>query len=72
MATIPHDHASIDTWILRIRDEYEEMPDLRLTKPQMQRLWGLDPLTCDLIVDALLRAGVLRQRRDGSYVAFHS
>lgn len=72
MATIQHDYSSIDTWIVRVRAEYEEMPDLRLTKPQMQRLWGLDPVTCDVILAVLLHARVLRQRRDGSYVAFNS
>ena len=30
----------------RIRGEYLEMPGLRLTSVQAQRLWGLDARTC--------------------------
>lgn len=29
-------------WLRLIHAEYREMPGLHLTKPQVQRLWGLD------------------------------
>ena len=35
-----------DEIIRRIRAEYTEMPGLRVTEPQAQRLWGLDAQTC--------------------------
>lgn len=40
-------------WLNLIRAEYREMPGLRLTKPQIQRLWGLDDRTCENVVQAL-------------------
>ena len=52
-----------------IRAEYREMPCLSLTKPQMQRLWGLETIVCDALVDALVSAGVLRKTATGTYVA---
>ncbi len=44
----------------RVRAEYREMPCLRLSKPQMQRLWQLDSHECDAVVDTLLASRVLR------------
>jgi len=52
-----------------IRAEYREMPCLSLTKPQMQRLWGLETIVCDALVDALVKARVLRRTATGTYVA---
>ena len=37
------------------------MPGLHLTKPQVQRLWGLDPVMCDSLLETLLRAHFLRK-----------
>ena len=52
----------------RARGEYLEMPGLSLTLEQAQRLWALDCATCSRVLSSLVRAGFLRQRRDGSYV----
>ncbi len=52
-----------------IRAEYREMPCLSLTKSQMQRLWGLETVACDALVDALVSAGVLRKTATGTYVS---
>jgi hypothetical protein len=30
-------------WLQRIRAEYSEIPDLRLTEEQARRLWRLEP-----------------------------
>ena len=49
------------------RCEFEEMPGLRLTAAQAQRLWGLHPATCQVFLDALVQARFLRRTRDGSY-----
>jgi hypothetical protein len=51
---------TVARWLELIRAEYREMPCLSLTKPQMQRLWGLDRCICDALVEALVAAEVLR------------
>ncbi len=51
-----------------VRGEYLEMPGLRLTKRQAQRLWALDPDTCDSLLGALEGSKFLRRTRDGEYM----
>lgn len=51
----------------RIRGEFLEMPGLRLTCPQAQRLWALDLDTCTAILDALVKAEFLMRLSDGRY-----
>ncbi len=63
------DQGSMARWCQVIGSEYGEMPGLSLTKPQMQRLWGLEPDVCDLLVDALVAARVLRRTADDTYVS---
>jgi hypothetical protein len=55
-------------WLTIIRGEFVEMPGLRLTKPQVQRLWGLDPTTCDALLAVLESAHFLRRTQDNAYV----
>jgi hypothetical protein len=57
-----------DSVVRRARAEYLEMPGLRLTSAQAQRLWGLDPRTCDELLAELLSAHFLARTRDGSFV----
>jgi hypothetical protein len=52
-------HVPVSEWLQRIRAEYQEMPGVSLNNVQMQRMWGLGPLVCDALVDAL----VLQARR---------
>jgi hypothetical protein len=52
----------------RIQAEYLEMPGLRLTSAQAGRLWGLDRLSCDLLLNALVETRFLLRTRDGAYV----
>lgn len=52
----------------RIRAEYLELPGLNLTRSQVQRLWGLDCVTCDSLLGSLVDAGFLRRTRDERYV----
>ena len=40
----------------RVRADYREMPGLMLTREQMQRLWGIDALLCDVVVKTLVDA----------------
>ncbi len=52
----------------RVRAEYQEMPGLKLTAAQAQRLWGLDRAACDALLGALVDAKFLYQTRDGAFV----
>ncbi len=51
-----------------IRGEYLEIPGLRLTRSQFQRLWSLDTRTCDALIAALEEAQFLRRTSQGWYV----
>jgi hypothetical protein len=51
----------------RIRAEYLEMPGMRLTPAQVQRLSGVDISVCRLVLDDLVRAKFLYTGPDGSY-----
>jgi hypothetical protein len=63
-----HDPLDIDPWVSRIRAEYLEMPALCLTRPQVQRLWSLDPTVCDTLLTVLVDTHVLAQTDRGAYV----
>jgi DNA-binding IclR family transcriptional regulator len=51
-----------------IQAEYLEMPGLHLTKPQAQRLWGIDPSTCSALLDTLVAVQFLRRNDRDAYV----
>lgn len=59
---------SIPRWLRLIRAEYLEMPGLRLTEPQIRRLWGLDTVTAEALLSALLDVKFLRRTHQGAYV----
>ena len=48
-----------------IRDEYDEMPGLCLTRAQVQRLWLLDAEVCDNVLRVMVDAGFLRLTAGG-------
>lgn len=52
----------------RVKGEYLEMPGLRLTIAQAQRLWGLDRAVCDALLGSLVDAKFLFRTRDGAFV----
>jgi hypothetical protein len=54
--------------IERIRAEYLEMPVVRLTAIQVQRLCGVDAGTCAAVIDALVTSRFLSANADGTYV----
>ena len=58
----------IDEVLQRIQGEFVEMPGLRLTPAQAQRLWGLEPDVCDALLGALVDAKFLAETRDGAFV----
>ena len=51
-----------------VRAEFIEMPGLHLTKKQAQRLWALDPGTCEAVLGALEASQFIRFTRGGKYV----
>ncbi len=51
----------------RIQGEYIEMPGLRLTVVQAQRLWGLDRAMCDAVLGSLVDTRFLSRNADGTY-----
>jgi hypothetical protein len=58
----------VEDVLRRIQGEYLEMPGLRLTEAQAQRLWGLDRDMCAALLAALVEAKFLLQTRDGAYI----
>jgi hypothetical protein len=54
--------------LVRIQTEYVEMPHLKLTARQVQRLWSLPNEVCEAALAALLLTGFLVQLSDGAYV----
>jgi len=58
----------IDEIIRRVQCEFLEMPGLRLTEPQARRLWGLDPISCTALLDALVDARFLFRTREGAFM----
>lgn len=58
----------IDRWVTLVQAEYREIPGLHLTKPQIQRLWGLDAATTDALVSALQASRFLRRTHRDGYV----
>ena len=58
--------------VRRIRGEFLEMPGLRLTAEQAQRLWRLDQTSCNAVLGALVDARFLARTRDGAFVRHDS
>jgi hypothetical protein len=63
-----HSHVAIDDLIVqRVCGEFLEMPGLRLTCQQAQRLWGLDEQTSQNLLEFLVDAKFLCRAGDGAY-----
>jgi hypothetical protein len=58
---------SREQMIRRISCEYLEMPGLRLTAEQAQRLWGLDRESCSDLLGELVASSFLARTPDGKY-----
>jgi hypothetical protein len=62
--------ATILDWVRLVRAEYAEMPGLKLTERQIQRLWCLEAAVCDAVIASLMAGRFLRQTRSDAYVRF--
>jgi hypothetical protein len=51
----------------RLRAEFMEIPGLRLTSEQVQRLCGVERRVCQMVLDALVDAKFLSPTPDGAY-----
>jgi hypothetical protein len=63
-----HEPPTIDEWKTLIQAEYREMPGLTLTKPQVRRLWRLEPQVCDQVLEALVSTDFLEHTTKDLYV----
>ena len=54
--------------LVRMQTEWMEMPQLKITRPQAQRLWSLSNEVCETAFASLIRQGFLVQAPDGAYV----
>ena len=61
--------ANLDVLVARVRGEYCEMPGLQLTVTQACRLWQVDILTCEMVLDQLVQEDFLRKTAKGTYAA---
>jgi hypothetical protein len=52
----------------RLRAEYLEVPGLRLTPKQVERLCGIERLMCHAVLDALVASQFLCVKPEGHYV----
>lgn len=57
-------------WLRLIRAEYLEVPGLHLTKAQIQRMWGIDRDTCDVVLATLIESRFLRRTEADRYARF--
>jgi hypothetical protein len=62
------DRSDLSRWVRLVQAEYRESPGLLLTKAQIQRLWGLDAVTCEALLDVLQNDKFLRRTPQNAYV----
>jgi len=55
-----------------IEAEFDEMPGMRLTYPQVRRLWNLSDRECIFVLDHLCQLGHLARDSSGRYLRSRS
>ena len=68
VASTPERQPSNERLVRRIRAEFLEMPGLCLTIEQAQRLWSLEPRTCEALLNPLIDSRFLRRTDRGLFV----
>ena len=66
------EQSTIQDWLRLIQAEYLEMPGLHLTKPQVRRLWNLEPQVCDVLLNSLVADHFLEKTRRDTYALAHT
>jgi hypothetical protein len=59
---------TIEATLQRVRGEFREMPGLCLTPAQASRLWGLDAVASQALLDALVDARFLQRAPNGGFM----
>jgi hypothetical protein len=67
MATAALQERDLAPWRELVRADYDEMPGLRLTLKQGQRLWSIDAVTCQELLDSLIETRYLVLTPEGMY-----
>jgi hypothetical protein len=60
--------SSVEALVVRARNEYLEMPGLRLNISQAMRLWGLEREDCQRVLDALVNSSFLQKTGRGEFI----
>ena len=60
--------ATLAGLLQRVREQYREMPGLKLTKPQAMWLFGVAPSVCAAMLRALVMENFLSRTGDGLFV----
>jgi len=58
---------SVAEWRSVVMDAYAMLPSLCITRAQGQRLWGMNPTTCQCVLDSLVETGSLVRTTSGLY-----
>ena len=59
---------SADDLLRRLQSEFLEMPGLKLTMAQAQKLWALDSTSCSKLLETLVNVNFLWRTRDGAFM----
>ena len=57
----------IEDLVMRIEGEFTQTPGLMLTVVEAQRRFGMDEITCEAVLDALVDSGSCSGRATASY-----
>src|SRR4051812_43942154 len=68
VASTPERQAGQERLNRRIRAEFLEMPGLCLTIEQAQRLWSVEPHTCEALLRSLVESRFLRRTDRGLFI----
>jgi len=60
-------HSRLEDSLQRIRGEFREVADLRITLQQARMRWKLEPRDLELILETFVDVGFLRHSPNGSY-----
>jgi hypothetical protein len=58
---------TVEDVLTQLRGEFLEMPGLRLTPEQVQRLCGVERIVCQVVLDTLVKDKFLTASPDGHY-----
>jgi hypothetical protein len=58
----------VEELLRRVHAEFIEMPGLRLTAAQAQRMWGIGSSVCEMIFNTMIEEKFLTRTRDGAFV----